>query len=88
MATVAALTAIASACSPADPKPTIKTVVVPVAVPESARQPCPRPVTLPDRAMTAREVTTGWGADRTALKTCEERRAAAVAAIDATGEPK
>lgn len=83
---LAASAAIASACSPTEPKPVIRTELVTVALPDSARQPCARPAALPDRDLTSREVTTKWGADRAALVTCETRRAAAVAAVDAAGE--
>lgn len=51
-------------------------------VPAEAELPCPAPVLLPDRAISAAETTSLWGADRGALRTCESRRAAAV---DATG---
>ena len=46
-----------------------------------AEAPCPAPVTLPDRSITAGETTSLWGADRSALRLCETRRAAAVEAI-------
>ncbi|WP_244656280.1 hypothetical protein [Rhizobium sp. CFBP 13717] len=50
-------------------------------MPPSSRIPCP--VTpLPDRALSAQEVTTNWGADRAAILVCDARRAAAVASID------
>lgn len=51
-------------------------------LPATARQRCPDPVALPDRDMTASEVTNGWGRDRANLRICETRRAAAVAAVD------
>jgi hypothetical protein len=35
-------------------------------------------VALPGRALSQAEVTTFWGRDRAALRTCEQRRAAAV----------
>ncbi len=86
MAMLAASAAIACACSPVDRKPVIRVVYVKATMPESARQKCAAPVTLPDRDMPSGEVTTKWGADRAALLTCETRRAAAVAAGDASGE--
>ena len=58
------------------------------ALPGEARRACPPPVDLPDRDLSDREVTAGWGADRAALVACEARRAAAVAAIDAVDPPK
>ncbi len=82
MAMLVASTVIVSACSPVKPMPVIRTEVVRPVVPDGARQPCAAPFALPDRAMNARDVTAGWSADRTSLLTCEQRRAAAVAAID------
>lgn len=52
------------------------------ALPAIARSACPAPVALPDRDMSASEVTIGWGRDRASLRICETRRAAAVAAVD------
>jgi len=52
-------------------------------VPAESRKPCDVPVALPDRALTAKELTPLWGKDRSALAVCEQRRAAAVAAVDA-----
>ena len=75
--------AIASGCSTApDPKPTVKLELVKPELPVAARQHCAAPVSLPDRDMTASEVTTSWGRDRASLRICETRRAAAVAAVD------
>ncbi|MGY5789069.1 hypothetical protein ACXHXM_02060 len=53
-------------------------------LPPTARTACPRPVALPDRDLTEKEVTSAWGKDRTALIACESRRAAAVATIEDT----
>jgi len=52
------------------------------ALPAVVRQPCARPVDLPDRDLTQAEVTAGWGTDRTSLRACEARRQAAVDAVD------
>lgn len=86
MAALAASTMVVSACSPDEPKPVIRTEIVKPVVPQAARQRCSDPVPLPDRAMTAEEVTGKWGADRAFLRACEQRRAAAVAAIDGSTE--
>lgn len=48
-------------------------------VPAEAKKPCAAPVTLPDRDLSEREAQSFWGSDRTALRVCETRRAAAVA---------
>lgn len=80
---LAASAAIASACSPSEPKPIVRVEQRKAVLPDAARQTCPRPRNLPDRDLTSREVTSNWGADRAALITCETRRAAAVAAVDA-----
>lgn len=83
MVMLAASAVIASACSHTDDKPAPPVVVKYVGpeVPPSSRIPCP--VTpLPDRALSAQEVTTNWGADRAAILVCDARRAAAVASID------
>lgn len=75
--------AIASGCSTAPiPEPAVKVEFVRPAVPAIARQACAAPIALPDRDMSASEVTTGWGRDRANLRICETRRAAAVAAVD------
>lgn len=89
MATLAALAVIASACSPADPKPApvIVTRTAKPVVPPASRVPCVVG-DLPDRDMPEREVTTRWGSDRTEIKSCEARRAAAVAAIDNAPMPE
>lgn len=50
-------------------------------IPATARTPCAPPSLLPDRSLTEAEVTGFWGKDRAALRVCEERRAAAVAAV-------
>lgn len=83
MAIVLASGAIASGCStaPAEP-PTVKTEFLRPAVPAIARQRCAEPVALPDRDATESEATAEWLRDRSALRQCETRRAAAVAAID------
>lgn len=75
--------AIASGCSTApDPEPTVKVEFTWPELPAVARQRCTDPVALPDRDITASEVTNGWGRDRANLRICETRRAAAVAAVD------
>lgn len=51
-------------------------------LPLAARQPCADPVPLPDRDLSEGEATNLWGKDRAALRACEPRRAAAVAAVD------
>ncbi|TAA54887.1 hypothetical protein EXZ48_26040 [Shinella sp. JR1-6] len=85
---LAASAVIASACSPTEPAPLVRVEQRPVVLPEVARQPCANPRALPDRDLSSREVATNWGADRAALTTCETRRAAAVAAVDASeGNP-
>ena len=86
MAMLAGLAAIASACSPDSPTPVDMTRTIVPVIPASAREKCAAPVALPDRAMPAAEIVPAWGADRAALRNCEQRRAAAVAAIDATGK--
>ncbi|PIO98597.1 hypothetical protein CJ014_14865 [Pleomorphomonas carboxyditropha] len=57
-----------------------------VTAPAQARAVCSAPVAIPDRAISEAEATTLWGRDRGALRICEQRRAAAIAAIDAAGE--
>jgi hypothetical protein len=60
----------------------VKLEIVRPQLPATARQTCAAPVALPDRDLAAAEVTSGWGRDRAALRICETRRAAAVAAVD------
>jgi hypothetical protein len=83
MAIVLASGAIASGCSTAvDRAPVVKTEFIRPAVPAIARRACDDPVLLPDRDLTEAETTSLWGRDRSALRQCEPRRAAAVAAVD------
>ena len=49
------------------------TPVEPIAPPPSLTAPCPRPVGLPERAMTQVQVETAWGRDRSALRACGEQ---------------
>lgn len=46
--------------------------------PPSLLAACPRPVALPDRAMTQAEVEVSWGRDRSALRACRSRHAGLV----------
>ncbi|WP_188134251.1 hypothetical protein [Rhizobium sp. RU35A] len=56
-----------------------------VSVPAEARIPCAPPLALPDRRLSEAEATSAWGRDRGELRICDQKRAAAVAAIDSTG---
>lgn len=79
---LAGLTASGCASSANSPPaaPVVRTQIIRAALPAEARQPCAAPQALPDRALTARETTSKWSLDRTALRVCETRRKAAVAA--------
>ncbi|NNV20668.1 hypothetical protein EHE22_09540 [Ochrobactrum pseudogrignonense] len=63
--------------------PILRTEFAKATLPAESRKPCDAPVTLPDRALSAKELTPMWGKDRSALAVCEQRRAAAVASIEA-----
>ncbi|MBR7651441.1 hypothetical protein KCX83_03790 [Brucella oryzae] len=76
-----------STTSSSEGKPILRTEFVRGQVPSEARKPCDPPVTLPDRALSAKELTPLWGKDRAALAACEQRRGAAIAAIDAVPVP-
>lgn len=80
---VAGWTLIASACSTAPVDPVVKTELIRPVLPSRARQACAAPMSLPERALSAAETVGLWGSDRAALRTCESRRAAAVAAVEA-----
>jgi len=56
----------------------LKTVYVERQVPALAKEKCASPVVLPDRDLSDKETASKWAADRTALRMCEARRAAAV----------
>ncbi len=56
----------------------VRTVIVEREQPAEVRTPCPAPVPLPDRDLEEAETQSLWGRDRTALRICEVRRAAAV----------
>lgn len=60
--------------------PVVRTQIVKPPIPAEAQRRCDEPVTLPGRRLTQREVTSLWGRDRSSLRTCEQRRAAAVGA--------
>lgn len=83
MATIAALAVTVSACSHDEPKIVVRTVTTMPAISPEARQPCAKPVAVPDRDLTEKETFTGWNKDRSALVACETRRASAIASIDA-----
>ncbi|KAB2772904.1 hypothetical protein F9L00_25020 [Brucella anthropi] len=76
-----------STTSSSEGKPILRTEFVRGQVPSEARKPCDPPVTLPDRALSAKELTPLWGKDRAALAVCEQRRGAAIAAIDTVPVP-
>jgi hypothetical protein len=59
---------------------------VTVTAPAQSRLPCVE-TPLPDRALSQAETTDLWSRDRGIIRTCDGRRAAAVAAIDAGGAP-
>lgn len=63
-------------------EPTVRVELARPELPPVARRPCDKPVTLPDRRISAGEATSLWNRDRTALTECETRRAAGVAAVD------
>lgn len=88
MVIVAALTTLVSACSHTEEKPAPTPVIyLRAEVPPSSRVPC-AVSDLPDRALSASEITPKWGADRKEIKSCDARRAAAVAAMDAIPVPE
>lgn len=79
---VAVLAVIASACSTSDKPPAVRTVLVERAIPPESLKACASPVRLPDRDLPDAEAARLWGSDRTALRVCESRRAAAVEGAD------
>jgi hypothetical protein len=80
MPMLAVLIMTASACSTPPADPVVRTEFIRPVIPAEAKVACLSPVKLPDRALTAREVTTYWGGDRASLRICEQRRKTAVAA--------
>lgn len=79
----AVLVALVSSCSISDtdkPAPEVRTVVMKPALPAEAKKECQKPVALPPKDLSEKEVTSYWGRDRAALVECETRRSAAVAA--------
>ncbi len=83
MLMLAASTMIASACSIRDDKPVVKVEFIRPVIPAEARVPCAKPVQTPDRRITAAEVKNYWDRDRSHLEICEQRRSAAVNAVEA-----
>lgn len=79
MVALVALAATVSACSiDSRPEPIVRTVIAIPEIPLEAKIKCPAPVALPDRDLGGQETASLWGRDRTALRVCETRRAAAV----------
>lgn len=60
----------------------MRTVFVARELPAEAKRKCADPVSLPDRNLSEAEATSLWGRDRTSLRICETRRAAAVGATN------
>lgn len=60
----------------------IKTVTVERETPPEAKKKCDEPVPLPDRRLSDKETGELWGRDRTSLRICETRRAAAVEGVE------
>lgn len=82
MLPLAALTVIAGGCSTAPlPKPVVQVEFIKPVLPQAALVACKMPVTVPDRDLTAQEVTTYWGRDRASLRSCETKRRALVEAV-------
>ena len=82
-----ALIVAASSCSQTNPPslpPVLRTVHRTTALPSEARMECPKLSAKPQTDMTQQQVFSNWAADRTARNICEERRKAAVAAVDAS----
>lgn len=74
-----ALAASGSACSTSDKEGNIPVPqFVERETPAEAKISCASPVVIPDRDLSEKEVHDYWGSDRTALRVCEVRRAAAV----------
>ncbi|WP_320200508.1 hypothetical protein RMR16_008735 [Agrobacterium sp. rho-13.3] len=75
----------ASSCSQTNPPPppAIRTVYLTPTLPPEAREECPKLSAKPPGDMPQQQVFDNWAADRTARNICEERRKAAVAAVDA-----
>ena len=85
--TIVASAAIASACSRHADLPKVEAkATVTVTAPAQSRIAC-EATRLPDRDLTQAETTDLWSLDRGIIRTCDGRRAAAVAAIDAGGAP-
>lgn len=64
----------------------VRTELLAPVLPPASRLPCPSPARLPDHDLSEAEITTLWGRDRSGLSACEQRRAAAVKAVDAAGK--
>jgi hypothetical protein len=69
----------------AEPPKVEANLAVTVTPSAQSRIPCADPVAIPDRSITEMEATNLWGRDRGALQLCEQKRKAAISAIDAAG---
>ena len=81
LAVVALVVSVASCSTDDKGAPVVVSRIVEREVPAEAKKPCADPVRLPNRDLTEREATNFWGQDRTALRICETRRAAAVEGV-------
>lgn len=78
---VAMLALTVAGCGSSALNDVVRTELVRPTLAPAAREPCAAPVSPPDRDLTQREIGDWWGRDRSALRECERRRAAAVNAI-------
>lgn len=76
-----ALVLSVAGCSTPSSKPVIRTEIVAPALTEEMRKACARPVAIPKRRLTERDVTSLWGVDRRELVACAERHGAVMGAL-------
>lgn len=77
----AALALTAAGCSTQSDKPVIRTELVVPKLPAELREECERPVSIPRRRLSEKDVVVLWGADRKELVSCRARHKAVVGAI-------
>lgn len=81
MAMAVALALSAAACSTQSDRPIVRTQLVVPELAAAQRADCARPVAIPRRQLTQKDVVSLWGTDRRELVSCGARHKSTVATI-------
>lgn len=81
MAIAVALALSVAACSTQSDRPIVRTQLVVPELTAAQRADCARPVAIPKRALTEKDVVGLWGRDRRELVSCRTKHKSTVATI-------